>query len=439
MNIKPFRAYRYNNSTVDNAGDCIAPPYDVIDPDQQEKLYNQSPYNIARVIKGKSCDSDSDDNNVYTRAGGFISQWIQENVLKQDDADTIYVYAQDFQIDGTTFRRSGFIALGELQEYGGNIKPHEQTLAGPKADRLNLMRATGCQIGQIFMLYSDADKTVDAILAAATEGEKLLSFVDDDNVTHSLFAVTDPAQIATVQEVMSDKHVFIADGHHRYETSLNYMRETEMDSTKYRMMTFINTHNEGLVVLPTHRLVHSVDNFDTAKLLADMSENFDIARLAFADDIDKKERFKMMNEAMALDFQANNHAFGMYFADGAFYVATMKDEAVMDSQCPQMGSAWRKLDVAILHKLILEDYLGIDEAALTAQTNVKYIKDFGVATLNAIEKVDTGKAQALFFMNTTRADEVAEVAAQGDKMPQKSTFFHPKIYSGLTINAVNLK
>ncbi len=436
MDIKPFKAYRYNSATVGDNGVCIAPPYDVIDANQREKLYGQSPYNMARITKGKVFEGDNDQNNVYTRANDFFQQWVQENILSQDEQESIYVYSQTFEIAGTRYQRNGFIALGELQEYGGNIKPHEQTLAGPKADRLNLMRATGCHTGQIFMLYSDPQKSVDDILAQATKGKQLLTHTDEDGVIHSLYAVTDPAQIAVVKEVMADKYVFIADGHHRYETALNFMRETGLEEAKYCMMTFINTHNDGLLVLPTHRLVHSVKDFAIEKLLNSMTEHFDIACLEFVDDIDKKNRYQMMNEAMKVEFEAGNHAFGIYFADGAFYVATLKDEAEMDEIAPEKGAAWRKLDVAILHRLILEQHLGIDEAALTAQTNVKYIKDFGQATLDAIEKVDIGKAQALFFMNTVHPDTVAEVAAQGDKMPQKSTFFHPKIFSGLTIYRV---
>ncbi len=434
MNIKPFYGYRYNSAVVKDPGQCIAPPYDVIDPDQQEELYKRSEYNIVRLIKGKKNDNDNDTENVYTRAASFLADFMEKGALKHDSAESIYVYAQDFTIDGATYRRSGFIALGELEEYGGDIKPHEQTLAGPKADRLNLMRATGAQIGQIFMLYSDPEKTVDEALDRACQTEELLSLTDEDNVVHKLFKIDDAGQIDIIRQVMADKSVFIADGHHRYETSLNYYNETGNQAAKYRMMTFINTHNEGLVILPTHRLVSNVDNFNADELIENLKEYFDVAAMTFTDSVDKKTKFQDMNDALKMELENGEHAIGAYFNDGAFYVATLRDVAAMDKFAGDMSKAWQELDVAICHKMILENYLGIDAAALTAQTNVKYIKDFGQATLQAIDKVDSRAAQALFFLNTTRPVDVEAVAREGEKMPQKSTFFFPKIYSGLTLN-----
>lgn len=434
MDIKPFKGYCYDSSVVADTGACIAPPYDVIDPDQQQKLYDQSEYNVVRVIKGKQAPTDNDSDNVYTRAAASLEDFVAGGALKQDGQDSIYVYAQEFSIEGNNYCRTGFIALGGLEEYGGAIKPHEQTLAGPKADRLNLMRATKSQIGQIFMLYSDPDKTIDAILTQACGGKELLVHVDEDQVTHRLFAITDSGQIETIKKVMAERNVFIADGHHRYETALNYYNETKNPAAAWRMMDFVNTHNEGLAILPTHRLIKNVANFNLVELLGGLNEHFDVARWPFADIVEKKAKRQLMFEALALERQNGEHAFGMYFNDGAFYVATLRDIAAMDSIAPEKSQAWRRLDVAILHKLILEKRLGIDEAALKAQSNVEYIKDFGPATLNAIDKVDSGAGQGLFFMNTTSAADVEAVAKEDEKMPQKSTFFYPKIFSGLVIN-----
>jgi len=419
---------------VGDAGLCIAPPYDVIDKDQQQNLYDRSEYNIVRVTKGKTEPGDGDGNNVYSRAGETLEDFIDKGALKQDHDDSIYVYEQDFSVDGTTYRRSGFIALGGLEEYGGAVKPHEQTMAGPKDDRLSLMNSTKSQIGQIFMLYSDPEKTIDAILAQACKGRELLGFVDDDGVRHHLFAVTDPEQIETIKKVMSGKSVFIADGHHRYETSLNYYNETKNPAALHCMMTFVNTHNEGLIILPTHRLIKNVANFSSQSLIGKMKEYFDVARMKFGDMVEKKAKFQMMIDALGVEHQNSEHAFGMYFDDGAFYVATLRSLDVMAKVAGDKSQAWRQLDVSILHKVILEKMLGIDQAALTAQTNVEYIKDFGPATLNAMDKVDSGQRQGLFFLNTTSARDVESVAKEGEKMPQKSTFFYPKIYSGLVLN-----
>ncbi|KPK72615.1 MAG: hypothetical protein AMJ79_15590 [Phycisphaerae bacterium SM23_30] len=436
MDISAFRGYRYDSSAAGDGGACIAPPYDIIDADQQQQLYDRSEYNIVRVIKGKIFPDDTDRNNVYTRAAAALRGFIEKGALKQDEAESIYVYAQDFTVGSEGFRRSGFIALGKLEAYGGNIRAHEQTLSGPKADRLNLMRATKSQIGQIFMLYSDPAKTIDAILARACEGPELLRYNDDEQVAHRLFAITEPARIEAIKKAMADKSIFIADGHHRFETALNYYNETQNPAAAYRMMTFVNTHNEGLVVLPTHRLVKKVKDFDPARLVERLKGQFDVATLSYRNEEEKGRRKQQMLDALAVEQESNENALGMYFNDGGFYVATLKDKEAMVRIAPEHSAAWRKLDVTILHKLILEQYLGIDEAALTAQTNVEYIKDIGGAVDRAMARVDSGTHQGLFFMNRTRPQEVEAVAAAGEKMPQKSTFFFPKIFSGLVVNVL---
>ena len=436
MEISAFRGYRYDASVTGAPGRCIAPPYDIIDPDQQQELYDRSEFNIVRVIKGKSFPEDNENNNVYTRAAGALREFIDKGALKRDEAESIYVYAQDFSVGGESFRRSGYIALGKLEAYGGNIRAHEQTLSGPKADRLNLMRATKTQTGQIFMLYSDPEKTIDAILAQACEGRELLCHKYEEGVAHRLFAITAPGQIEAVKKAMADKSIFIADGHHRFETALNYYQETKNPAASHHMMTFVNTHNEGLVVLGTHRLVKNVAGFEAGKLMEQLKGQFDVATLCYSDEEEKELRKQQMLDGMAVEMAGGENALGMYFNDGAFYVATLSDKEAMDKAAPEHSEAWRRLDVTVLHKLILEQHLGIDEAALTAQTNVEYIKDIGDAAGRAMAKVDSGTHQGLFFLNMTRPQEVEAVAAGGEKMPQKSTFFFPKIFSGLVVNVL---
>jgi len=439
MDVIPFKGYRYDAKVVGDVGWCLAPPYDVIDPDQQLKLYEQSEYNIARIIKpglNGSPEAGVKESNPYTGAAEKLVEFMEKGALKQDEQECLYVYVQDFTVNGKNYRRSGFVGLGKLEEYGGAIKPHEQTLLGPKADRLNLMRATDSQIGQIFMLYSDPTGTIDAILAQAARGPELLCHTDEDNVVHRLYAVSDPEKTAVIIKEMKGKNVFIADGHHRYETALNYYRESNNPAAQYQMMTFVNTGNEGLLVLPTHRLIKKVVDFNVGELLAKMNEYFDVARMSFDDVVEKNSKRKMMFEALSFEFQNGEHALGMYFNDGAYYVATLRDVEVMETIAKGKSQAWRQLDVSILHTLILEKMLGIDEEALAAQANVEYIKDFGEATLQAVDKVDAGEGQGLFFMNPTRADEVEAVAMTGEKMPQKSTFFYPKIFSGLVLRMI---
>lgn len=437
MDVTAFRGYRYDAAVVGDPGKGICPPYDVIDSAEQKRLHESCPYNIVRVVRAQAEASDNGPDCLYRRAGEALQGFIDSGVLKKDGLPGIYVYVQGFTHEGKKYKRSGFIALGRLADYGGAVKPHEQTLAGPKADRLSLMQATHSQIGQIFMLYNDPTGVIDEILARAGQTEPLLRQYGDDNVTHELFSVTDENEIATVQQMMSDKDVFIADGHHRYETALSYYGETKNPAAEHVMMTFVNTHNEGLLVLPTHRLIKNVADFDPAELIGKMEKYFDVARLAYGDVVEKSEKRRMMQDALDLELESDAHAFGMYFDDGAFYVATLREAATMDVVAADRSEAYRRLDVAVLHQLILEDLLGIDEAHLSEESHVEYIKDFGDATADAIDRIDEGSCQGLFFVNPTRISDVDAVVAAGEKMPQKSTFFYPKMFSGLVLNVLN--
>jgi uncharacterized protein (DUF1015 family) len=437
MQVNPFKGFRFNSDVVGNAADCVSPPYDVIDPALQDILYAKNECNTVRIIKGKKSQGDSETSNVYTRAADHLNAYIEKEALKQDGNAMMYVYGQEFTIEGVTYQRNGFIALGKLEAYGGKIKPHEQTLAGPKADRLNLTRAIKTQVGQIFMLYSEKEQKIDAILNKACQGALLLAHTDEDGVIHKLYGVSDGGDLQTISDVMESRSVFIADGHHRYETALNYYEETKNPNAAFQLMTFVNTHNEGLVVLATHRLMKNVEGFDAENYIEKLASQFDVARFAFVDNVDKKAKFQQMIDGLKYEFANNQHAFGMYFGNGAYFMATLRDVADMATVGEGYSDDWQKLDVSILHKLMLEQHLGIDEAALTAQTNVKYIKDYGDATMAALDRVDDGEYQGMFIMNPTRIEEVEAVAMAGEKMPQKSTFFFPKIYSGLVMNVID--
>ena len=429
MDLKPFRAYRYDSAVVGDPGDCIAPPYDVIDTKLRQRLCQRSPYNIAHVTKPQAGPA----SDPYAQAGAHLQTFIHDGALKQDHQDTIYVYAQDFTIQGHSFRRTGFIALGRLEPYGNTIRPHEHTLDGPKADRLNLLRATRSQIGQIFLLYDDPDDTIEHILTQACTGPELLFHRDDDNLEHRLFALTDHQQIDTLVQALRPQPTFIADGHHRYETALNYFQETNDPAAAWQLMTLVNFRNPGLLVLPTHRLLKNLPDFSPPTLLGRMKEFFDIARLRYDDTPQKNQRFADTLDGMAQQAQLGEHVIGMYFNDGAFYLATLRQTDTMKRLAPDHSDAWRTLDVAILHKLVLEKLLGIDGPALAAETHIEYIKDFGDARNHALDAVDRRDAQGLFFLNPTQPQQVQAVAQAGERMPQKSTFFHPKVFSGLVV------
>ncbi len=434
MDIIPFKALRFDISVVGDVGDCVCPPYDVIDPEARQKLYDKSQFNVVRVVKGKTTPSDTEQDNQYTRSADFLNSWIESGALKFDPKGIVYGYVQDFEIAARSFRRSAFVALGKLEEFGTAVQPHEKTLDGPKADRLKLMRAKAAQFGQIFMLYDDLEKTADQAITTAAEKPALIDFTDDDDVRHRLYAIDEPYDVGAIINMMASKQAIIADGHHRYETALNYYKETKNPKARYRMMTFVNMRNQGLVILPTHRLIANVPEFHFDKLLDDVSADFQITKFEFNNNGQKAAAKHKMFDSMNASFKKNQNAFGIYAANDAFYVAVLKNSHAMDNSSPDISRVSKSLDVNVLHSLILEKALGIGEKQLASQTNVEYIKDIGNAIDSSIAKVDSQLSQAVFFMNATKIGQVKAVAAGGEKMPQKSTFFYPKVYTGLVIN-----
>ncbi len=434
MQIKPFEAFRFDEAVVGDVGSCIAPPYDVISDAQQEQLYKKSKHNIVRIIKGKTTASDNGDNNQYTRAADYLNNWIKQGALKQDTAETIYAYVQDFELAGTSYERFSFIASAKLEEFGKTVRPHEQILDKLMLDRLNLKRATTARFGLVLMLYEDEQKIADKIIKQAVTTESLIDFIDEQNVRHRLFTITAKEDIEQIVKMMDDKSCIIADGHHRYTTGLNYSRESKNPAAKYQMLAFSNSRQKGLVVLATHRIVSNLENFNMDKLVADLKENFQITEFKFDQSPQAKmdARQKMLAQIKA-EHDNNKNAFGIYGGNSSFYVAVLKDKRMMDSVVPDMSSAWRTLDVSVLHKLILEKLLDIDEDRLAKGDNLEYVKDTHNAIDNSISQVDTGRKQAAFFMNPIKMQQLIMVTDAGERMPQKSTYFYPKICTGLTI------
>jgi uncharacterized protein (DUF1015 family) len=434
MEIKPFRALRFDSAVVGDVGACISPPYDVIDSEMQQRLCEKSPYNVVRIIKPGNKSEKSDEQDKYTRAGDFLKELIETGALKSDAKESIYAYVQDFTVGGEGFQRAGFVALSKLAEFGKGVQPHEKTLDGPKADRLNLMRASAAQFGQIFMLYDDTERVADNLITKAIRGEALIDFVDEDGVRHRLFAIDGTDDIEAIVRMMGDKLTVIADGHHRYETALNYYAETNNPSAAYRMMTFVNMQNPGLVILPTHRLISNVAGFNMQELVNRLADAFEVTTYNFENEAEKPSARGKMVELLKDNFEQGKSCFGIYAADGSFYGATLKNGEAMNRVAGDLSEAAKGLDVNILHKLILEDMLGIGDKQLAAESNVEYVKDIGNAIEKSIAKVDSGQSQAVFFMNPTRIEQVEAIAQAGEKMPQKSTFFYPKVYTGLVIN-----
>ena len=433
MQVKPFKAFRFDKTVVGDTGSCISPPYDVISPEQQEQLFNKSEHNIVRIIKGKSNASDNGENNQYTRAADYLNSWIEQGALKQDTTEAIYAYVQDFELADEQFQRLSFVALGKLEEFGGIVKPHEQILEKPLQDRLNLKRATKARFGLVFMLYEDEQEIAEEIIEQAMTTDSLVDFTDEQNVRHRLFAISEKEDIEKIVNMMNTKTCIIADGHHRYTTGLNYSKENNNSSTKYQMLAFANIAHRGLIVLATHRVVMNLEDFNFEKLIIDLKENFNIVEIQFDTPQAKTDAKQKMLAQMKAEHDHDKKAFGIYGANNVFYIAIVKDEQAMDRIVPDMSSAWRTLDVSILHKLILEELLGIDEEKLSKGKNLQYVKDTPNAIDELISEVDSGNKQVAFFLNPIKMQQLKKVTDANERMPQKSTYFFPKVYTGLTI------
>jgi uncharacterized protein (DUF1015 family) len=439
VNVQPFRAYRFDDAKAGKLANNVAPPYDIIKGDMIDRLQSLSEYNIAWITKNKPEQGDTTSNNQYTRARDHFKRWLSQGVLKQDDDPSFYIYGQDFEIDGKKLFRFGFIGLIELEEFARNapkkgifagVLQHEETLPKDIEDRLNLCRNSMANFGQIFVIYPDHEKKVDIILERNMKNSPIGDLVDGDGIRHRLWRISRKDDIEAIANAMKDKYIIIADGHHRYKTALALTKENPtLASAKYRMLTFVNISNPGLVVLPTHRLVQNLDRFDKERLLEDIREYFDLEVFN-----SKHEMFQLLE----VKFRENKHSFGLFLDDGKFYALTLKSSDIMDRYLQDKSPALRKLDVSILHTLILEKMLGIDKEKLAQGTMkgggyVIYIKGIGDAVDEAIQSVKSS-AQAVFFMNPTRLQEVEAVSKNYEVMPQKSTFFHPKVWTGFTIN-----
>ncbi len=443
--IHPFRGVTYSKEKFgkDLSG-LVTQPYDKIEPKMQDEYYTKNPNNFVRILLGKRYPSDDEYYNQYTRALAYMNCWLSESIFDIEEKPAIYVYHQAFEIEGKRIVRQGFVALGELEPPGKGVKAHEKTMAGPKADRLNATRHTRAQLGNIFMLYVDERREIDRILNNEIESKDPdYTAVDYHGNYHNLWIVTNIDTISKVQAIMNSKELFIADGHHRYETAVNYWQECvnkglvpesgAMETFRNRMITLVSMENPGLVIFPTHRVVHSIENFNLNSFLQKASKCFEIAEFEWSSEVEKEEIFKSTMLKMKEMSQQGKHAFVFMPKKGnSIYILSLIDESIMDNAITEDISAqWKRLDASILHKLLLEDILGIDAKALEEKRNLYYIryKEEGFNYLKNDESVI-----GIFFMNPTKIEEVKKIADIGERMPQKSTDFYPKLLSGFVFN-----
>jgi uncharacterized protein (DUF1015 family) len=441
--IYPFRAWRYNPAAV-RLEDVVTQPYDKISPAMQQAYYQRSPYNLVRIILGLPELFDAErGESVYTRAARDFSAWREKGVLTQEKAPCVFAYSQRFrvpgseEIPGSIKERRGFIALGKLHEYADRVVfRHEQTLSKPKSDRLNLLKATHAHFGQIFMLYSDPAGSVEGILYDGS-GPAEVEITDEYGVLHRLWRVSDPATIRLLTTAMADKKLIIADGHHRYETALNYAKEQAASSTVKAehspsqlpqpafpaaavMMTFVNMDSDGLVILPTHRVVHSLEGFDPAGFAGAAEEFFTVEPLA---ESDAGVYMRTLGQQAGVAFVTITRA-------GALLLRS-RPEAVA-AVLAGLPERQRQLDLIQLHQIVLDRLLGLDAEKVRDQTNIRYLRDAAEAS----DQVRRGAADVTFLTNPVSMEQLREVAFAGDVMPQKSTDFFPKLLSGLAIYAL---
>ncbi len=429
--IIPFAGYRYNPLVVGDVAKLIAPPYDVIDLPLRDALYRLSEYNIARLIRAER--DETRPGEPYHAAGKLLAQWQQDRVMLRDPEPALYVYEQFFEVHERKFSRTGLVALARLEELGTGVLPHENTHTGPRRDRLDLLRATRTQFGQIFGLYSDPEARIDAIVDAQKERRPDVHAADTWGQLHRLWVVTEPGIVAELQGLMRDKQVLIADGHHRYETALAYAREhPDLEGAQYRMMTLVNMSNIGLVVLPIHRLLKGLTAFDPADFRAGLRKVFKINTYPG----DSSAVRSAVTDSMRARQEKGLHAFGLFVNDGNYYELVLKREELMD-EIQGRSEVWRHIDVAMLHHIVFDRILGLTPDRMKEQTNVDYVPGFPHAIDEAIKGVASGECQALFLLNPARVEEVRSIARSGERMPQKSTFFYPKVFTGLVFHQID--
>ena len=418
--IRPFGALRFTEKAGDLAS-CLCPPYDIIPEAQRVALAEQNPNNVIRLELPRG-------EEPYAAAAATLSDWLSRGILAEDEQEGLYVYEEEFTVRGETKKIRGLVCTVKLEEFSkGVVLPHEETLSKAKQDRFNLMCACGCNFSQIYSMYMDEEKVIKTELDKIAAGKPENDLVTSDGITQRLWICNDEATIANIVKAFSDKQLYIADGHHRYETAINYRNHlhengiaTEADAkANYVMMFLIDIDDEGLVIFPTHRVLFDLENFDLDAVLTKVSEYFTVEDREGCESIEAE-----------LEKYADKPSFALYVGGENYKLLRLKDASVLDTLIPDRSAAYRALDVTALHSLILEVCFGIDRENMANQKNLIYTRD----AKEALDLVRDGRATCSFILNSTKIHQIRDVAAASDKMPQKSTYFYPKLITGLTMN-----
>lgn len=457
----PFRALRYDPTRV-NMTDVVTQPYDKVDKQMQERYYNLSPYNLVRVVLGKHEPGDNDEHNVYTRAAETLNDWRSKGILREEVAPALYGYSQTYTVPGTggdsgvpaeIRERRGFIALGQLHDYADRVVyRHEQTFPKHKSDRLALFKATRTYCEQIYMLYSDPTFTAEKVIfeappASADSGASVrpdaripeLEIVDEYHVVHRVWKVTDPQLIQRVLDAMQDKWLLIADGHHRYETSVAYMHERAEQlhcdpkaapkptpdglpqpafPEQAMMMTFVNMDAPGITILPTHRVLSGLENFDLREFAEKAKQYFDVEKLDSS--LSPVQLLAKLNAAEGVAFVAAARDGNLLLKPKAEAIAP-----VLSGLSPRQ----QQLDVTQLHKVVLEKIFGLDEETIRKGEVIRYYREAD----ESVERVKSGNANVAFLIKPVTLEQMKDISLNLEVMPQKSTDFYPKLLSGLAM------
>ncbi|MFO0921082.1 MAG: DUF1015 domain-containing protein [Pirellulales bacterium] len=432
--IQAFRGLRYNLAQIGSLSQCIAPPYDVVDSKLQDQLYGMSPYNFLRLELNRREAEDADDNAIYQRAARIYRNWKSDGVLQMEPDPAIYVYHQEFDVDGQKLIRRGFMARVRLQRFGeGNIYPHEETHAKAKDDRLRLTRATQANLSQIFGLYPDEENEIQELLESAVMGQHGLEATDHLGVVHKMWPVTDINVIGKVSSLISDRPMFVADGHHRYETACNYRDELQAQGelakehpANFVLTMLVSMSDPGMVVLPTHRLLQGAPAWTTAELAEKLSPYFDC-------DIAGKGPEAAKDVWQQMDRLNEQEVMALYSrASDEWLMLTAKPEAQkrMAEIASSQSEEWRGLGVAILHRLVIEEALGLRE--LPKPTYVHLVEEVIDGLKGKLEGNLTYNLAALVMPATI--EHIQQVSLHHERMPAKSTYFYPKLVSGLVVH-----
>jgi len=415
VTIKAFRGIHYSPDKISDFASVICPPYDVISAEYKEELLKRSPYNFVRIVL--------DGNG----ARNLIDEWLSSGILAKDAEESIYIYRQDYNYHSRSYIRLGFIALLKLEELGKGVVPHEKTFDIHMEGRVKLMEHTMANTGMPFLLYDDRDKQVDKILADNADSP-LFSFSDDDGITHSVYKLSDKSTIARLSSLLEGYQAIIADGHHRYKAALKFMEKRNDNQSRYLMVALVNSFNDGLIILPTHRLVkNSALLPDSSVIMKRIARYFDVEEVA-----DAEKAVSVLENTPVLISRENNiknHVFGMHDSiNNRSYILKLRDPQILDKYFEGKDIIYKKLDCNILHTIILAECMGLSDEMQEDESNVEYVKGTDVM----LKKLSEGNSYG-FFVNPPLMREVFLTSRSGEVMPQKSTYFYPKLFSGLVL------